>query len=149
MAAVARSAALHGRWVSPPADDAGFDRQLARVGERYVSLGLFRRDDDALLGAFNLSEIVRGNFHSAYLGFYAFAPHQGVGFMTEGLALVCATAFESIGLHRIEANVQPGNHRSLALVSRAGFVREGFSRAYLFIDGAWRDHERWACIRPD
>lgn len=146
LAAVGRSRALHGAWVSPPADAEGFDRQLARVGERYATLGLFGLDDDALLGVFNLSEIVYGNFKSAYLGFYAFAPHQGRGYMAEGLALVRVWAFERLGLHRVEANVQPDNARSIALVSRAGFVREGFSRGYLFIDGVWRDHERWAVV---
>ncbi len=64
--------------------------------------------------------------------------------MSEGLELVLARAFEELALHRLEANIQPGNQPSLSLVQRAGFVREGFSERYLKIGGRWRDHERWA-----
>ena len=66
--------------------------------------------------------------------------------MLEGLELVKQYAFQELGLHRIEANIQPDNERSKNLVIRAGFLREGNSRAFLFINGAWRDHERWTVI---
>ena len=68
--------------------------------------------------------------------------------MTEGMGLVLDYAFSELGLHRLEANIQPGNTASIALVRRCGFVREGFSEKYLKIGGEWRDHERWA-IRAD
>ena len=67
--------------------------------------------------------------------------------MTEALALVLRHAFHALGLHRIEANIQPGNHRSIALVRRLGFAREGYSPRYLKIGGRWKDHERWAITR--
>jgi len=78
-----------------------------------------------------------------------FVPHAGRGHMSEGLRLVLRRAFGGLGLHRVEANIQPGNTASRALVRRLGFRREGFSRRYLKIAGRWRDHERWALLRED
>jgi ribosomal-protein-alanine N-acetyltransferase len=64
--------------------------------------------------------------------------------MSAGLDLVVERAFGELGLHRLEANIQPKNRRSIELVRRAGFRCEGLSRRYLQIAGRWRDHERWA-----
>ena len=69
--------------------------------------------------------------------------------MSVALGLVLGVAFGELRLHRVEANIQPANARSIALVKRAGFRLEGFSPRYLFIDGAWRDHERWAKLADD
>ena len=108
-----------------------------------------RSDDDALIGVFNLSEIIRGSFQSAYLGYYGFASHGGEGYMRDGLQLVLDMVFRTMKLHRVEANIQPDNVRSIALVREAGFIREGFSRRYIKISGRWRDHERWAMLVDD
>jgi ribosomal-protein-alanine N-acetyltransferase len=97
-----------------------------------------------LTGVVNVSEVVRGPFRSAYLGYFAFAPHQGCGYMSAGLAAVVKEAFRVLKLHRLEANIQPGNTASIALVKRLGFRKEGYSERYLKIGGRWRDHERWA-----
>jgi len=97
----------------------------------------------------SFSEIVRGAFKSAYLGYYAFAPLAGHGYMTEGLALALDLAWRRLKLHRVEVNVQPTNRRSLALVARLGFTREGFSRRYVKIGGRWRDHVRYAMLAED
>lgn len=110
---------------------------------------LFRRDDHALAGVFNYSEIVRGAFCSTYLGYFGFAPHDGQGYMTEGMALALDMAFRTLRLHRVEVNIQPTNQRSLALVARLGFTREGFSRRYVKIGGRWRDHVRLAMLAED
>jgi ribosomal-protein-alanine N-acetyltransferase len=96
-----------------------------------------------------ISEIVRGNFQSGYLGYYAFAPHNGRGYMTRGLKAVLAAAFRKHGFHRLEANIQPGNEASRRLVQRLGFRLEGFSPRYLKIAGRWRDHERWALTKEE
>jgi len=94
----------------------------------------------------NLNEIVRGSFQSAYLGYYAFEPWAGRGFTRAGLDLVLRRAFRELKLHRVEANIQPDNTRSIALVRGLGFRREGLSPRYLKIGGRWRDHERWALL---
>ena len=83
------------------------------------------------------------------LGYYALAPHAGKGLMSAGLELVLTRAFGELALHRLEANIQPKNRRSIELVRRAGFRCEGLSPRYLKIAGRWRDHERWAITVED
>ena len=142
------SARLHRGLVHPPRTAAAFAAYVRRGGDpRQLPLLVCRRADGAILGVINLSEIVRGNFWSAYLAYYAFAPHARQGYMTDGLRLVVRHAFRVLRLHRLEANIQPGNVASLALVRRVGFAREGFSPRYLRVGWRWRDHERWALLR--
>jgi [ribosomal protein S5]-alanine N-acetyltransferase len=69
--------------------------------------------------------------------------------LTEAVELILRVAFGQLKLHRVEANVQPGNVLSIAVLKRSGFTKEGFSRKYLKIAGRWRDHERWAIIKED
>lgn len=149
LAAARASRALHAPWISAPSTPHRFKAYVtARSNERNVSYLAFS-SAGALLGVVNISEIVRGAFHSAYLGYYAFAPHQGRGVMTSVLAKVVTRAFGSHRLHRVEANIQPGNHASLRLVQKLGFRKEGLSPRYLKIGGRWRDHERWAMTREE
>ena len=144
--AVRRSRALHRGWVSPPNDRAKFAQYVRnlRKGNREGFVVVAGRDDIA--GVVNVSEIVRGSFQSAYLGYYAFEPFAGRGFLRAGLSLVIAHCFGKLRLHRLEANIQPDNARSIALVKGLGFRMEGFSPRYLKIGGRWRDHERWALL---
>ena len=145
IARVRASRKLHGEWLAMPDTPVGYAAYLRRSrdpGRRFY-VGR-RRDDGALVGFANLSEIIRGNLQQAFLGFGAFAGFEGQGYMRELLEQVLRDAFDELGLHRVEANVQPGNERSKALVRRVGFVKEGFSESYLMVAGAWRDHERWA-----
>jgi [ribosomal protein S5]-alanine N-acetyltransferase len=72
------------------------------------------------------------------------AAYAGQGYMTEAMRLLLREAFSGLDLHRIEANIQPGNKPSIALAKRCGFELEGFSPRYLKVGGRWRDHERWA-----
>lgn len=139
---------FHAPWVKPFGSEAEFDTWWAGV-EQGRLVPFLVEVDGALAGAFNLSEIVRGGFQSAYLGYYAYPGLAGRGVMTVGLGLVLGVAFGELGLHRVEANIQPANAPSIALVKRVGFRLEGFSPRYLFIDGAWRDHERWAKLADD
>ena len=115
----------------------------------FAGLLACRSDGDGIVGVFNVSQIVRGGFRSAYLGYQVFGPYAGEGLMTDAMPLVLRHVFVTLKLHRIEANIQPTNAASLALVKRAGFTCEGFSRRYLKIGGRWRDHERWALLVED
>lgn len=105
--------------------------------------------DSKIVGTVNLSQIFRKGFQNAYLGYQLFEGFTGQGFMTDAVGLVLAHAFDDLGLHRIEANVQPENKASIAVLKRSGFAKEGFSRRYLKINGRWRDHERWAILKED
>ncbi|HBL25604.1 MAG TPA: RimJ/RimL family protein N-acetyltransferase, partial [Acidobacteria bacterium] len=147
LAMVEASRALHHPWVHPPGDAAAFGRFVEHAAtERLQGFLICLRDTGEIAGVATLSEIVRGLFWSTYLGFYASAAWAGRGFLKEGLGLVLRHAFGPLGLHRVEANVQPENTRSLALVRSLGFQKEGFSPKYLRIGGQWRDHERWAML---
>lgn len=149
LAAVVKSSRLHGSWVTAPRSSAEYRLYLKeRTGPRQVKY--FICDEvGQLCGVINLSEIVRGSFQSAYMGYYALAPHAGKGYMRAGLELVLEKVFGELELHRVEANIQPKNQRSIELVRRAGFRYEGLSPRYLRIAGRWRDHERWAMTLED
>lgn len=146
-AAARASRRLHRPWVQPPTDADGFGRYLARF-DGVVNHGFVIDVGGELAGAINLTNVVRGAFCSGYLGYYAFIGFEGRGLMTQGLNAIVRHAFKDLGLHRVEANIQPGNATSIALVKRCGFELEGYSPKYLKIGGRWRDHERWAKLRP-
>jgi ribosomal-protein-alanine N-acetyltransferase len=141
---------LHRPWTFPPADAPSYRRLLERNrADNFFALVLRRNEDDAIVGIFELSEVVRGSFQNAYLGYWVGMPFAGQGYMREGMQLALRFAFGELRLHRVEANIQPTNKRSLALAEGAGFRREGFSPRYLKIGGRWRDHERWAILSDD
>ena len=137
----------HHPWVSPFTDRTGFENWFSRCLTAAV-VGLVVREEMSrkIVGVININEIVAGALQSGFLGYYGASQMAGRGLMTEGLQLAVKYAFEELGLHRLEANIQPGNTASIQLVRRAGFQKEGFSPEYLFIEGAWRDHERWAIL---
>jgi ribosomal-protein-alanine N-acetyltransferase len=148
--AVARSRTLHSPWVQAPRTSEAFrDYLMKRQDPRGAAFFIWLDDPRALVGVVNLDEIVRGCFLSAYLGYYAFVPHAGRGLMRQGLSQVITHAFKTLKLHRLEANIQPRNLRSKALVKALGFRREGLSPRYLKINGRWRDHERWAILADE
>src|SRR3954454_1698594 len=147
---VEASVDLHRPWTYPPADAPSYRRLLERNrAENFFALLLRRVEDDAIVGIFEFSEVVRGSFQNAYLGYWVGAPYAGQGYMRDGMHLALRFAFSELRLHRVEANIQPANKRSLGLVKHAGFRREGFSPRYLKIGGRWRDHERWAILADD
>lgn len=137
----------HHPWMRNFTDQTGFDEWFGNM-QSSASQALIARENQSgdIVGVFTFSQIFMKAFCSAYLGYYGMVQFAGRGLMTEATIQAVAYGFEDIGLHRIEANIQPENLRSIALAQRAGFHKEGFSPRYLFIDGAWRDCERWAII---
>jgi ribosomal-protein-alanine N-acetyltransferase len=149
LAAVERSRRLHHPWLDAPADANAYRAYCERIGRDDNQGYLIVEDGGGLVGYATIGNIVRGRFRSAYLGFAAFEPFAGRGLMRAGLRLVLDEAFSALDLHRVEANVQPQNERSAALVRALGFRLEGHSPRYLFIDGGWRDHDRFAITREE
>jgi [ribosomal protein S5]-alanine N-acetyltransferase len=148
--AVERSRRLHHPWVAPPRTPQAFREYFSKQQDpRFAAFFIWTNEPRGLVGVVNLSEIAYGSFRSAYLGYYAFVPYAGRGLMKDGLAQVITHAFETMKLHRLEANIQPSNQPSKALVKKLGFRLEGFSPRYLKINGRWRDHERWAILCED
>ncbi|MBC9713363.1 GNAT family N-acetyltransferase [Streptomyces sp. TRM66268-LWL] len=141
---------LHHPWLAPPATAEQFTTYAQRLIEDPARAGFVvcERDSGRLAGYVNINNIVHGAFRCGALGYGAFSHAAGKGLMTEGLRLVVGHAFAPpLDLHRLEINVQPRNAASIGLARRCGFRLEGFSPDFLYIDGAWRDHERWALTR--
>jgi [ribosomal protein S5]-alanine N-acetyltransferase len=150
IAAVCASASSLHPWVDPPSSPERFAAYLDRAAREDQASYLIRHAEcGGLIGYANISNIVRGGLQSGYLGYGGFASHAGRGLMTEGVGAVVAAAFGKLGLHRVEANIQPDNLPSINLARRLGFRKEGFSPRYLMVDGGWRDHERWAVLADE
>ena len=136
--------------INPPLNFEDFkiyvERNLDETNECFV---ICQKIDNKIVGAINLSQIVRKAFQNAYLGYSLGVNFTGKGYMSEAVSLISQHAFENLKLHRIEANVQPHNLASIKILQRCGFTKEGFSRKYLKIDDVWCDHERWAIIVED
>ncbi|TDD77941.1 N-acetyltransferase [Actinomadura darangshiensis] len=146
---VRASAELHQPWMQLPATAPGFRAWMSRFEDGANRGFLIRvRETGAAAGMININSIIRGRYQGASIGYAAFVSTARRGYMTEGLAVAKQYAFDDLRLHRLEANIQPANKASLALVQRVGFHYEGLSPAYLYINGAWRDHERWALTAP-
>ena len=132
-------------WLSDDLTRAAFRRRLRRqaediAGDESFAFLIFDSTSDELLGGLTLGGIRRGVAQAATLGYWMGAPHAGNGRMTRAVAAVARFGFDSLRLHRIEAACIPDNAPSIALLERNGFEREGFARAYLKINDAWRDH---------
>jgi ribosomal-protein-alanine N-acetyltransferase len=147
LAAVTASRRLHRPWVNPPASPELFQAFAQRMqGPNNFGFLVRIAKNRQLVGFVEVTNIVRGVFQSGYLGYYAFAGRERQGLMTLAVRLLVKKAFSELHLHRLEANIQPENKASVALVRACGFVREGYSERYLKIRGRWRDHERWAIL---
>ena len=125
-------------------------RQIAewRHDEGYGFL-IFDKSNDRLIGGIGMSNVRRGVAQMASLGYWIGQCYAGNGYMTEAARIVISFAFHQLGLHRLEAVCLPNNQASQGLLERLGFSREGYARAYLRINGAWRDHVVYALLRED
>jgi ribosomal-protein-alanine N-acetyltransferase len=144
--AVVRSAEHIGPW--NPVDPNGFPELLRNQGPTLRTFLVINDEDGGIVGKCNVANIVRGRFRNGALGYDSYLPYAGTGRMTEGMRQVVDHCFrelpDGLGLHRLEINIQPDNVRSIALAKRLGFRHEGFSPRMLYINDAWRDHERFA-----
>lgn len=150
VAAALRSRALHRGFVTVPAGPAEYRDYLRRAqhGDQ-ASFFVVEKESRDLAGVVDVNDIEHGAEPKGRLGYYAFAPLAGLGFMREGVALVIDRAFDELKLARLDANVQPHNRRSLEFAARLGFRRDGAGRGYLKIGTRWRDHERWTLLARD
>ncbi|MCP1292523.1 GNAT family N-acetyltransferase [Chromobacterium sp. S0633] len=106
-------------------------------------------EPERVIGSVGLSNISRGAFQSCHLGYGLDQHCQGQGLMREALEAVIRCAFDTLRLHRVQANYQPHNLRSAGLLKRLGFEIEGHAKNYLYLNGAWRDHVLSSRLNPD
>lgn len=108
-----------------------------------------KNDNEKIIGSISLTNIIRGNFQSAFMGYKMDKNYINNGYMTEAVKSVCGFAFGFLHLHRIEANVMPRNIRSQKVLEKNGFTKEGLSEKYLHINGIWEDHTHFALINEN
>lgn len=141
-------------WPSDALTRGAFVRRIRRQAadwhaDQAYSFLMFAQIDRALLGGLGLSNVRRGVAQMGSLGYWIGERHARQGYMTEGVLAVLAFAFRHLGLHRVEAVCLPTNEASRRLLAGAGFHEEGCARAYLRIDGQWRDHLFYGILRED
>jgi ribosomal-protein-alanine N-acetyltransferase len=141
-------------WDPDALSESSFRARVIRSAQEYASgvavpLFLFSRDDDELIGGLTIGHIRRGAAQSCMVGYWMGERFAGQGHMSAGLNLVTGYIFNQLALHRIEAACIPENDRSIRLLEKAGFQREGYMKEYLKIRGEWRDHLLYALISPN
>jgi ribosomal-protein-alanine N-acetyltransferase len=141
-------------WTSDELDHGAWRQRLSRYREDFaqgssIPFFVFNKSTDSLLGGITLSNIRRGVAQSANVGYWIGSAYAGQGYMLEALKLVVEHAFDVMRLHRVEAACIPSNARSIRVLEKAGFQREGMARSYLKINGVWQDHCLYAIIAND
>ena len=141
-------------WPSDDLTRASFRYRVRRHAEEMArdesfSFFIFREQDDFLVGGLSLGHVRRGVSQAATLGYWMGEPYAGQGYMSRAVRAAIAYGFEKQGLHRIEAACLPNNEPSKRLLERVGFRQEGYARAYLNINGQWRDHLLFALLETD
>lgn len=141
---------IHHPWVSPPSDTASFNELLDRnKQDNFKTIVIRPKGKQDIIGVFNISQIFYHNFQNSIMGYYTNIAYHGQGYMREGLLQTVAHVFFNLKLHRIEANIICENQRSIKFIKNFRFRHEGMSKNYLYVDNAWRDHEKFALTRED
>lgn len=120
-----------------------------RDNDAGYSFGVFKNEDDTLIGAISLFQILWEDLQSAFIGYFLDRGHNGKGYATEAIKLIVDFAFNELNLHRIEAGVMPHNQASIRVLEKAGFHKEGIARKNVKINGKWEDHQVLAIINPE
>lgn len=142
------------RWTPDELERTAWRDRLSRYREDYargaaVSFFIFDNATERLMGGITLGNIRHGVAQSGHIGYWIGEPYAGKGYMLEALNLLVTFAFDTLRLHRIEAACIPSNTRSVRVLEKAGFQREGLLRSYLRINGIWQDHYLYARIAGD
>jgi ribosomal-protein-alanine N-acetyltransferase len=124
-----------------------YQREL-REDQGYAFL-IFRSADATLLGGLSISNVRRGVAQAASIGYWIGVPHIRRGHMSDAVKACLPFAFNTLGLHRLEAACLPHNVPSQRVLEKAGFKREGMARRYLKINGVWQDHDLFALLQDD
>ncbi len=124
-------------------------RREWKTGRSFVFMPALRDAPSRFVGKVALNGIMRGAMYGAYLGYWMDVDHQGKGLVTEAIEAVLAFAFGPAGLHRIQAAIMPRNEKSLRVIEKLGFRREGYAERYLQIAGRWEDHILFARTREE
>ncbi len=138
-------------WYRDELSRGAFRRRLrhynreAREDQGYAFC-IVEEKNSELVGGLTLTNVRRGVTQAASLGYWLGVPHTGRGIMTAAVRAIVAFSFETLVLHRLEAACMPENVRSMRLLEKTGFEREGFARGYLKINGAWRDHVLYGLV---
>ena len=131
------------------AREIALDGEAWNAGAGFAFAVLDRTDDDRLIGRIALSNIVRGPWQNATLGYWVDLAANGRGHATNAVVLTCRFAFDHAGLHRVQPAIMPRNARSRRVVEKAGFRHEGTALRYLKIAGVWEDHDIFALTREE
>jgi ribosomal-protein-alanine N-acetyltransferase len=116
--------------------------------KRAVHFFIYNSDESEIVGHCHFTNIIMGSFQACHLGYAIAQVHEGKGLMHESLNAGISYMFEKFELHRIMANYMPSNKRSENLLSKLGFLKEGYAKSYLKIAGKWEDHILTSLINP-
>jgi [ribosomal protein S5]-alanine N-acetyltransferase len=113
-------------------------------GDQNYTYFVFTGSERQLCGGITLSNVRRGVAQTATLGYWIGQRFARQGLMTDAVRALLPHAFGELRLHRIEAACLPSNQASISLLTRCGFHKEGYAKAYLKIADIWQDHVLFA-----